>query len=1072
MNWVHRACKRQLIVIVCLIVCCGIATRSFSQLKELPSVEVDLNTRSFKAVPPFDKVFSLTGKTAKVYKKVTFDYRIDPGYYKKRYYFPDLPLGEFTKPQNWVNDDPKTNSDPDVTFRFMAGPIHPNVPYDFRFRLFKAVPSDEITKLNTDISNLIITEISEYFEKYPKLLTVSEAHQLAATYQLPAAKDLLNKALGINQFEVATTQPSREGDERRQVSGLKQALKNDGFLPTTIGNDDLKELKVKLQNEVNFLLLKTFRDGIFDLEGNEFRISFEPNDSINLRTIVQKEVLKVINKAYLKKKPIDLTTLAADTDLQEAIQKAFDKYGLYTVERITATTTEFNKQVDALILGNLQDNVSPGRVMTSDPRILQPLYDQYRDQLKGSMATKSVINPKINLIGAFFDRISNTINTEYIAYKRSRNEIDSLTKKLFEKSFMLKFDDQVDDVLDLERQAGGSGIKLHRASVTNYTSNLRICTCTPEQIAKILTSEALTDIISGDRKFLTGSAELDLTIPAGKTDNRSIEILREYLGTIRILKFASGAQVFGDHGETFDILDNILKELNTHQEVIDKSVLARREFIRLKNVLLDPKELITGIPGTSVFTLTTLSSINPPDLGSVSLTLFENPVSVGQSVITVRDLIPKLTYENYKKIISGTAKLEMDVVDQAVPFPDTLSLQRLKNFFISVIKLKKTTGDDAIDFPDSARFLRDLGDYHKAVSFVVRQPGSIKRRSEIIQNFLFRKEELFFRKGNDGKSIHTTLAAIIAKPEDINAIILKEWWNAPLNRELDAGTLMKDYAAALIGILSTQRDEQLLALVEDAITIKGKDIVVTDGTSDKSLSMLIDFVRLINTDAFVDTRNVAFFANQRESLANIHEILLEIKKRKQPIIKYRTHLSQLKTEFPAVIRGAFNISEFQFSDISSLDIVSEKTPYISLDVGVLYVPAINGLASYSGANIYFKPVDKQAPLSNFKGIDRWLMKRLCVLVGTTTGFAKFENKRVESLITGSANNNFNILTGAGYRLNNVFKVNAGAFWYKVKSENPLIESRSIGGSFFFSLSADVDVVKALGAFGNLISGKP
>lgn len=140
---------------------------------------------------------------------------------------------------------------------------------------------------------------------------------------------------------------------------------------------------------------------------------------------------------------------------------------------------------------------------------------------------------------------------------------------------------------------------------------------------------------------------------------------------------------------------------------------------------------------------------------------------------------------------------------------------------------------------------------------------------------------------------------------------------------------------------------------------------------------------------------------------------------------------------------------------------NDKNNYISVDAGVVHVPEINETLLYSGANIYFSPINDDAPLSIYRGIDQLFYKRVAVLVGLT--LSEFQNKKV--------NKNFikdnNLLLGLGMRLFNMVKLNAGYFFFKQQDANSLKSELHIKQQPFFSISFDFDLKGAFQDFGKL-----
>ena len=125
--------------------------------------------------------------------------------------------------------------------------------------------------------------------------------------------------------------------------------------------------------------------------------------------------------------------------------------------------------------------------------------------------------------------------------------------------------------------------------------------------------------------------------------------------------------------------------------------------------------------------------------------------------------------------------------------------------------------------------------------------------------------------------------------------------------------------------------------------------------------------------------------------------------------------------------------------------------YVSADVGVLYAGDIGIGALYVGSNIYFRPVNKEAPLSDAGSIGR----RLSLTVGITLSGVGDEDNRPRSDLFW----NQSLVLGGGYRITSAIRGGGGALLFLESDPNPLIDKKSIAASWYVSFSFDVDVAK-------------
>ncbi len=138
--------------------------------------------------------------------------------------------------------------------------------------------------------------------------------------------------------------------------------------------------------------------------------------------------------------------------------------------------------------------------------------------------------------------------------------------------------------------------------------------------------------------------------------------------------------------------------------------------------------------------------------------------------------------------------------------------------------------------------------------------------------------------------------------------------------------------------------------------------------------------------------------------------------------------------------------------------------YISADVGVGFAPDIDDTFSYIGTNIYFRPVNKRAPL---RGLDFW--RRFSMMVGITEK-SLARDGQFEGLIGTSP-----VLVAGGMRLNDHIRLSAGAVVFRDTDPNPLIDDTSLAWTPYVSLSIDWNLRNLFsnfgGAFGANGSGK-
>ncbi|NOT49761.1 MAG: hypothetical protein HOP10_00615 [Chitinophagaceae bacterium] len=137
--------------------------------------------------------------------------------------------------------------------------------------------------------------------------------------------------------------------------------------------------------------------------------------------------------------------------------------------------------------------------------------------------------------------------------------------------------------------------------------------------------------------------------------------------------------------------------------------------------------------------------------------------------------------------------------------------------------------------------------------------------------------------------------------------------------------------------------------------------------------------------------------------------------------------------------------------------------YITLDVGVAYAARMDRVLTYSGVNIYFRPINKSIPLSHYK-FWQGLAVRTSLLIGITMNSVNKDNIR-KGLIDDKA-----LVTGLGFRLVPFLKLNAGTMIHYRFDNNPLLTQERYYTSFspFVSVSLDIDIKSLFSGVGNAI----
>ncbi|MDB5137100.1 MAG: hypothetical protein JWP37_3703 [Mucilaginibacter sp.] len=132
--------------------------------------------------------------------------------------------------------------------------------------------------------------------------------------------------------------------------------------------------------------------------------------------------------------------------------------------------------------------------------------------------------------------------------------------------------------------------------------------------------------------------------------------------------------------------------------------------------------------------------------------------------------------------------------------------------------------------------------------------------------------------------------------------------------------------------------------------------------------------------------------------------------------------------------------------------------YVSGDLGIAAVPQFSKAVPYLGTNIYFRPVNKDITLAGSPddSFGDKFGRRFSLMFGLSIATLAKTNYRTD-LFGGS----YNLVTGAGFRITDYFRLNTGAIWYQKLNDNPLNSNSYIQPAFFVSFSIDLDVKTAL-----------
>jgi hypothetical protein len=135
--------------------------------------------------------------------------------------------------------------------------------------------------------------------------------------------------------------------------------------------------------------------------------------------------------------------------------------------------------------------------------------------------------------------------------------------------------------------------------------------------------------------------------------------------------------------------------------------------------------------------------------------------------------------------------------------------------------------------------------------------------------------------------------------------------------------------------------------------------------------------------------------------------------------------------------------------------------YIGADLGFAWIPGIEETTPYIGTNVYFRPVNKDAPLV---GETDSFSRRASAMVGVTVASSLDRGRVRENLFDHRM-----LLLGGGLRLNDSLRIAGGILAFKAPDPNPFIDNTRLKYTFFVSGSVDWDVRST---FTKMLSNKP
>lgn len=325
--------------------------------------------------------------------------------------------------------------------------------------------------------------------------------------------------------------------------------------------------------------------------------------------------------------------------------------------------------------------------------------------------------------------------------------------------------------------------------------------------------------------------------------------------------------------------------------------------------------------------------------------------------------------------------------------------------------------------------------YDGIANFIEKVPSAADHLNELIGNTIFARivDELKARASQD-ESINTLLQA------NIDALDIR-WFPQGDVVDLVVGLKPGSPPANLYPVWDALiLDDQISQLQGTMRTVNKLNRFVSQVRSTSSLRRAV----VVTVDELNSLTEL--IGSSVENLQEIQSELAFIKEslemRKEAI---DTYVSQLGNQVRAdvIVNG---------TSVGNLN--TRHSWYVSADVGLAWATDIDEVFSYFGTNIYFRPVNKNAPLKGFQ-----FFRRFSIMIGLTLQDLEKSGHR-ESTVGSQM-----LVIGGGLRLTGSMRVSGGALVFKKPDPDPLVSDADLALSPFISLSFDWNVASTLGDLG-------
>ena len=363
---------------------------------------------------------------------------------------------------------------------------------------------------------------------------------------------------------------------------------------------------------------------------------------------------------------------------------------------------------------------------------------------------------------------------------------------------------------------------------------------------------------------------------------------------------------------------------------------------------------------------------------------------------------------------------------------------------------------------------------------IIFQLNQLKQNQTLVRNSKFSPEVLEKSKNSllvreiaplydvpSGKpAIYQKLISILNDPTKL-ADAAKNSWGGSYNFEtgVTAVPVAKVGEIVVNGLLDGHSMESIL---EGKAKITDQGLVPTNKRHAPSIQALYSFYQLLLSNGFqYNGGKGKVFEGYEAELNNVLIYLNALQRCTETLDSSKTKLDEtLKSDFPNVFEDYLLQQTYHLNGASRVELMDQDkkaSPYVGLDFGTAFVPKLSTVFLYYGANFYLVPVNKKARQLDLKKCD-FLLKNISFFGGmAVSAYGTPENLDGYTGFTAAGNP----MAGAGARVFRILRVSGGVMWYKQENTNPIISEKVVRRSGFVAVSADINVVEALGKVGTL-----